>query len=193
MQRAGDKNFDKFELYSLKNVFTLPDNLQLVRRRGASACSNVAAPSPRPAPRRLSQAGTEEAFNDGGIDSEVDALWTQLQQALATKRELARKVAAAQDLKSVWAAHQEGVQQLAASQGAGGMEKALLGIQEVYSTLQRGWQLLRQSEAAEAAGGARGAGNGPRGLEERFAQRRAQTDTVGVPDLQHLSTLLRGS
>ena len=191
MQRAGDKNFDKFELYSLKNVFTVPDNLQLVRRRGASACSNVAAPSPRPAPRRLSQAGTEEAFNDGGIDSEVDALWTQLQQALATKRELARQVAAAQDLKSVWAAHQEGVQQLAASQEADGVENALQGVQQLNSTLRRGWQLLRSSEGDEA--GAAGAGLGPRGLQERFSQRRSQIETVSVPDLQHLSSLLCGS
>ena len=37
-------------------------------------------------------------------DDEVEALWAQLQQALATKRELARKVAAAQKLKSLWLA-----------------------------------------------------------------------------------------
>lgn len=31
MQRAVDKNFDKFEMYALRNVFAVPDNLQLVR------------------------------------------------------------------------------------------------------------------------------------------------------------------
>ena len=36
VQRAADKNLDKFELYALKNVFAIPEDVQLVRRRRLS-------------------------------------------------------------------------------------------------------------------------------------------------------------
>ena len=68
MQRAGDKNFDKFELYALNNVFRVPPEL---------AHAPVAA------------------ADESGIDAELEELWAQLRQELATKSELQQRVAAA--------------------------------------------------------------------------------------------------
>ena len=51
MQRAGDKNFDKFELYALNNVFRVPPEL---------AQEPVAV------------------ADESGIDAELEALWAQL-------------------------------------------------------------------------------------------------------------------
>ena len=69
MQRASDKNFDKFELYALKNILSVPADLQQEVDAGATA--------------------------DGGLDEKTEALWAQLQQSLATRRELQRRVASA--------------------------------------------------------------------------------------------------
>ena len=38
-QRAADKNLDKFELYALKNIFSVPENVQLVRAPAAMRSS----------------------------------------------------------------------------------------------------------------------------------------------------------
>lgn len=165
MRRAADGNFGTFELYALKNVFAVPDNLQLAPP-GATM--------------------TEEETQ---LDAETEALWTQLQQALATKRELQRKLTAAHATTSLWATHRESVQQLAESQKASNVENTLQGVQQLGRTLHEGWQLLRSSEGAD--GGRRGPMvPGPRGALQRYSQRRTQISTAGVPDLQQLSSLL---
>ena len=53
--------------------------------------------------------------DDPGMDADMDGLWTQLQQALATRRALQRQIAAAQRTTTLWEAHRESVQQLASS------------------------------------------------------------------------------
>jgi hypothetical protein len=57
MLRVADQNLDKFELYTLKNVFAVPDDLQLA--------------SPQPIV-------TEE---ESQLDAETEALWAQLQRS----------------------------------------------------------------------------------------------------------------
>ena len=68
MTGATEKCMGEFELDALKNVFAVPDNLQL-------------APPEAPTDGE-----------DAQLDAETEALWAQLQQALATKRELQKKV-----------------------------------------------------------------------------------------------------
>ena len=171
MQRAAEKNFDKFEVYAHRNIFALPENLQLAPPEATA---------------------TEE---DARLEAEADGLWAQLQQALATKRTLERKLAAAQQTTALWESHRESVQQLAASHEAGGVENALNGAQQLSATLQGGWQLLESADGARgpARAAAAAATTGPRGLQQRYSQRRAQISTVGVPDLAQLSSLLAAS
>lgn len=130
------------------------------------------------------------------LDSDTEALWGQLQQALATKRELQRKLATAENVARLWERHRGAVQALASSHGPGGAAAAIDGAQQLTSTLQQGWHLLRTAEGAGAAAGAAGddaTATGPRGLQQRFTQRRAEINTVSVPDLGLLSSLICSS
>ena len=119
----------------------------------------------------------------------------------ATKRELKRKLAAAENVAALWEAHRESVQQLALSQEGGGAVAALDGTQRLNETLQQGWQLLKTTNDGAAAGVTGSSGEvppttqapGPRGLQQRFAQRRGEIATVSVPDLGLLSSLLCAS
>ena len=162
VQRAADKKFDKFEMYALQNIFAVPDNLQF-------------AP-----PEAMA---TEE---DTQLDAEREQLWVQLQQALVTKRELQRKLSAAQATTTLWEEHRETVKQLAASHQSNNIENALNGVQQLNSTLQDGWTLVRPSAGAAASAHA----HGPRGLQQRFTHRRARIGTVNANDLLHLTSLL---
>ena len=129
------------------------------------------------------------------LDGETNALWAQLQHALATKRELQRKIASAENAAKLWEKHRESVQQLASShQSSGaGVTEALEGAQQLSSTMQQGWHLLRTAEAASgpAAPGeqppadAATAPTGPRGLQQRFQQRRGEFETVRPPHAPH--------
>ena len=167
MMSAAEKGMDGFELDALKNLFAVPEDLQL-------------APPDAPA-------GNEDAL----LDAETEALWARLQQALATKRELQKKVTYAQNVKAVWESHRAGVQRLAASQQDDAAERAIQGATQLKSTLQQGWSILRGVEGGSDAAPA--PSQGPRGLQQRFAQRRAQIETVGVADLGVLSSLLTAS
>lgn len=175
VQRVADKNLDKFETYAMQNCFAIPDDLQL---------TSPTAPN------------GDEAM---GLDAETDALWAQLQQALAMKRALKQKIAHAENAKGLWERHCESVRQLAASQQASSTADALQGAQQLTSTLEQGWQRLRAAEGATAPasmeedGADAAAAPGPRGLQQRFAQRRMQISTVSVPDLGVLSSLLCAS
>ena len=68
VQDAIDKYFDKFELYALNNVFRVPTEVSEAPEDGA---------------------------DQSGIDAELEELWAQLRQELATKSELQQRVAAA--------------------------------------------------------------------------------------------------
>ena len=166
VQRAADKNFDKFELYTLKHVFAVPENLQLGPPQAIAA---------------------EE---DAQLDAETEALWLQLQQALATKRELTRTLTAAETTLELWTTHRDSVMQLAASQQSSQVDSTLRGVQQLTNTLQDGWQMLRSSEAG---GGRAGTVPGPRGALQRYSQRRAQITTTSPADLLNISSLLTAS
>jgi exonuclease VII large subunit len=144
MLRVADQNLDKFELYTLKNVFAVPEDLQLA--------------SPQPMV-------TEE---ESQLDAETEALWAQLQRSLATKRELQRKLTAAQRTTELWAAHRESVHKLAASQQASNVQGTLQGLQRLSDTLQDGWHLLRSSDGVGGDSGS--LVPGPRGAAPGKAQ-----------------------
>lgn len=134
----------------------------------------------------------------GSLDAEVDTLWAQLQQALATKRVLRKKLTYAENMQAVWGRHRERVNELAFLQHASSAEVALHGAQKLASTLRRGWQSLRMARRGDSGEGDSGSNlptsvSGPRGLQQRFMQRRAQISTVSVPDLGQLSSLLCAS
>jgi hypothetical protein len=135
-QRAADKNFDKFELYTLKNIFTVPDNLQMVcaclLARSPSECTLlIRRPDAQPTVTDHARARVEcsrqapppatAAGEDEQLNAELDTLSNQLQRALATKRELKRKLATAEQMTALWEANRENVQQLAASQQSNGV------------------------------------------------------------------------
>ena len=174
VQRAADQQLDQFDAAARTSVFTVPADVQFEAPTSASAAAAEAA----------------------GLDSETAALWARLQQALATKRELKRKLTAAENVSALWAAHRASVQQLAASQEANGAAAALDGADQLSGALANGWQLLNKSGAAAgqenpaASAASEAAGPGPRGLQQRFTQRRAEINTVSVPDLGLLSSLL---
>lgn len=135
-----------------------------------------------------------DASEAASIDAETEALWAQLQQALATKRELQRKLATAENVAKLWATHRESVQQLANAHATSGIVNALDNAQQLNGTLQQGWQLLRSAEATTGeANDASTQPTGPRGLHQRFSQRRAEINTVSMPDLSLLSSLLCAS
>jgi phage shock protein A len=173
VQRAADKQLDEFEVRTRESVFTVPEDMQLEPPGVAS--------------------GKEAAEEAQSLEAESAALWAQLQTALATKRELKRKVAAAENVTALWEAHRDSVQQLAAAQQANGAVAALDGTQRLRSTLQQGWTLLGTVDGAAGATDAAATARGPRGLQQRFAQRRFDISTVSVPDLGLLSQLLCAS
>lgn len=89
----------------------------------------------------------------------------------------------AENMKAVWARHRERVHELAFLQHSSSAEVALHGAQQLASTLQRGWQLLRTARRAGNGDGDGGSSlptsvPGPRGLQQRFMQRRAQISTA---------------
>ena len=171
VQRAADTQLDAFELHARQSVFAIPPALEL-------------APPGAPSEAELS-----------ALDAETATLRVRLQQALATKRELKRKLAAAQNVSALWEAHRGAVQQLAASQQLDGAVGALEGTQEVHARLKQGWKALGgpPDPSAAPSGAAAAPGPGPRGLQQRFTQRRAEISTVSVPDLSLLSNLLCAS
>lgn len=167
MNNATKKSMGEFELDALKNVFAVPQNLQF-------------APPAAPADGE-----------DARLDTETEALWARLQQALATKRELQKKVTYAQNVKALWENHRPSVQRLAATQQDDAAERAIHGATQLRSTLQQGWQILRDADGSGE--GASAPAPGARGLQQRFARRRAQVETVNVADLGVLSSLLCAS
>ena len=170
VQRAADQQLDTFELFARQSVFAIPSDLQLEAPGAAPAADEVER-----------------------LDAETVALEERVQQALSTKREIKRKLAAAQNVSALWAAHRTSVQQLAAAQQAEGAVSALEGTQRLNGTLKQGWQLLKSADATADDTSAAPAAPGPRGLQQRFTQRRAEISTVSVPDLSLLSSLLRAS
>ena len=172
VQRTADQQLNSFESYARQSIFAIPAGLQLD------------APGAAPA--------ADEAER---LDAETAALEERVQKALSTKRELKRKLAAAQNVSALWAAHRTGVQQLASSQQAEGAVSALEGTQRLNGTLKQGWQLLKSADAAadDTSAAPSTEAPGPRGLQQRFTQRRAEISTVSVPDLSLLSSLLCAS
>ena len=150
-----------------------------------------------PPPLRRVQAPPQapDAVETANLEAETNALWAELQRALATKRELQRKLASAENVAKLWASHRESVQQLAAAHSASGLGHTLDSAQQLNGTLQQGWQILRTAEAVgdveTACSGL--APTGPRGLHQRFSKRRTEINTVSVPDLSLLSSLLCAS
>lgn len=170
MQRGADAELDKFEAYARQHVFVVPADLQLEPPGVASAAEEAAQ-----------------------LDVECAQLEAQLAQAVATKREVKRKVAAAENLVNMWEVHRVSVQQLAAAQRANGALAALEGTQQLNVSIQQGFQMLKTADADGAATTADATAHGPRGLQQRFTQRRAEISTVSVPDLSLLSKMVSAS
>jgi len=82
------------------------------------------------------------------------------------------------------------VQELAAAQKASGVIAALEGTQQLTSSIQQGWQMLKADGGATADAPT---AHGPRGFQQRFTQRRAEISTVSVPDLGLLSKMVSAS
>ena len=120
MQRAADKNFDKFELYALNNVFRVPTEVSEAPEDGA---------------------------DQSGIDAELEELWAQLRQELATKSELQQRVAAASRETQRWEAHQHTVEGLCTTRRSEALVRVLHEARQLDEELRRGREQLHGSTA----------------------------------------------
>ena len=140
VQRAADKNFDKFELYALNNVFRVP--------------------------AEVTEAPTEGA-DQSGIDAELEELWAQLRQELATKSELQQRVAAASRETQRWEAHQHAVEGLCTTRRSEALGRVLHEARQLDEELRRGREQLHGSTA-----------EGPTCVQKALSDRRIQISTV---------------
>ena len=124
MQRAGDKNFDKFELYALNNVFNVPPEL---------AHAPVAA------------------ADESGIDAELEGLWAQLRHELATKSELQQRVATASREVQRWEAHRTGVESLCTESRSEAVGRLLRDGRQLDGELRRGREQLQAGAGGQEA------------------------------------------
>ena len=140
VQRAADKNFDKFELYALNNVFRVP--------------------------AEVSEAPVDGA-DQSGIDAELEELWAQLRQELATKSELQQRVAAASRETQRWEAHQHTVEGLCTTRRSEALVRVLHEARQLDEELRRGREQLHGSTA-----------EGPACVQKALSDRRIQISTV---------------
>ena len=140
MQRAADKNFDKFELYALNNVFRVPAEVTEAPVDGA---------------------------DQSGIDAELEELWAQLRQELATKSELQQRVAAASRETQRWEAHQHAVEGLCTTRRSEALGRVLHEARQLDEELRRGREQLHGSTA-----------EGPTCVQKALSGRRIQISTV---------------
>ena len=140
MQRAADKNFDKFELYALNNVFRVPTEVSEAPEDGA---------------------------DQSGIDAELEELWAQLRQELATKSELQQRVAAASRETQRWEAHQHTVEGLCTTRRSEALVRVLHEARQLDEELRRGREQLHGSTA-----------EGPACVQKALSDRRIQISTV---------------
>uniref|UniRef100_A0A7S3AGH1 Uncharacterized protein n=1 Tax=Haptolina ericina TaxID=156174 RepID=A0A7S3AGH1_9EUKA len=168
-QRAADKNFDKFELYTLKNILRVPADLQQDDHH-------------------------VEAEVETGVTSDVEELWARLQQSLATRRELQHKLVGAQRTTQLWESNREFVRQLAEGHSGDGVRSIMEDAEHLAATQEQSWEQLRGQDAQPCAE-ALAAPSAPRvsALQQRFGHRRAMTSIVSVGDLQQLSSMLCAS
>jgi len=152
VQRAADKNFDKFELYALNNVFRVPAEVTKAPVDGA---------------------------DHSGIDAELEELWAQLRQELATKSELQQRVAAARRETQRWEAHQHAVEGLCTARRSEALGRVLQEARQLDEELRRGREQLHGSTA-----------EGPTCVQKALSDRRIQISTAGVSDLKVLSSML---
>ncbi|KAL1515993.1 hypothetical protein AB1Y20_002606 [Prymnesium parvum] len=175
IQRSADRNFDKFELYALKNILHVPAGLQ-------------------------QEQSEPQLERDHSLDAELEELWARLQQSLATRRELQLKLASAEKATQLWEANRPAVQKLAESYTADGVQSVMEDAARLSEAQQQSWKLLRGLDmGSDMLSYGENAPNDcpvtPRAvaLQRRFAHRKAQTATISVGDLQHLSSMLCAS
>lgn len=152
VQRAADKNFDKFELYALNNIFRVPAEVTDAPVDGA---------------------------DQSGLDAELEELWAQLRQELATKSELHQRVAAASRETQRWEAHQHTVEGLCTTRRSEALGRVLHEARQLDEELRRGREQLHGSTA-----------EGPTCVQKALSDRRIQISTAGVSDLKVLSSML---
>ena len=140
MQRAADKNFDKFELYALNNIFRVPAEVTDAPVDGA---------------------------DQSGLDAELEELWAQLRQELATKSELHQRVAAASRETQRWEAHQHTVEGLCTTRRSEALGRVLHEARQLDEELRRGREQLHGSTA-----------EGPTCVQKALSDRRIQISTV---------------
>ena len=144
VQRAADKNFDKFELYALNNVFRVPAELTKAPVDGA---------------------------DQSGIDAELEELWAQLRQELATKSELQQRVAVASRETQRWEAHKQAVDDLCTTRRSDALGRVLHEARQLDEELRRGREQLHGSGSAE----------GPACVQKGLSDRRIEISTVTQP------------
>ena len=183
VQRAGDRAFDRFEKETGETVFHVPSDLQ---QGAAAAC-----------------------VDESAVDAEVGTLESQLYQQTVLRRELQRKLAAAQAQSRAWEAERQNVRALADPQGRDALHRALTSSAQLDAALRAAQQLVGgaaptaaappASRALMALGGAAPTAAAPPasralmalgGAEQQHASRRAQIATVSVPDLAQLASLI---
>ena len=162
VQRAGDRAFDRFEKETGETVFHVPSGVE----GAAAAC-----------------------VDESAVDAEVGTLESQLYQQTVLRRELQRKLAAAQAQSRAWEAERQNVRALADPQGRDALHRALTS-----SARRRTRCAPRSSSRRRRADGRRAArvarAHGPR-RRRAAAREPARADRDGErPDLAQLASLI---
>ena len=116
VQRAGDRAFDRFEKETGETVFHVPSDLQ---QGAAAAC-----------------------VDESAVDAEVGTLESQLYQQTVLRRELQRKLAAAQAQSRAWEAERQNVRALADPQGRDALHRALTSSAQLDALTKRLYSML---------------------------------------------------
>mmetsp|Transcript_15355 Transcript_15355/g.46772 ORF Transcript_15355/g.46772 Transcript_15355/m.46772 type:complete len:219 (-) Transcript_15355:274-930(-) len=162
MDRAGDSSFDRFESQALKETFDIPHDLQLVPY-------------------------SDQLIQQSGDDAETAELWHQLQQRVAQKRQLKRRLAAVRRLELAWEAQRASFEQVANLYKPEDVEAILQKARHLHETLRAG---LSTDYALASAGRVENAIFDLEDDRSKNLHHRKVINTVSVNDLQRLSSVL---
>ena len=119
-------------------------------------------------------------MDESAVDAEVGTLESQLYQQTVLRRELQRKLAAAQAQSRAWEAERQNVRALADPQGRDALHRALTSSAQLDAALRAAQQLVGGAAPTAAAPPASRALMALGGAEQQHASRRAQIATVSV-------------
>ena len=160
LQDAANKAFDNFETLAMQEIFHVPDHI--LQKHADNDNTNT---------------------NNKHDDDEIAQLWAQLQEQVALKRELQRRITALNRAQRAWEAQQESILRLSSAHQPQMVTDMLRKARQLQQALQK------LPEAASAPHLARSSDLRPLTAKDP-PQHREVISTVSVSDLDQLSAVL---